>query len=99
MTDANETIQEVAKITFEQATEVTQDPWFFVPIIILFAIFLIILVLWASIAKARTSDGRKVEGTNVIQTANFLIAFFIYFFSIGIILMLIIFPVWLQFIN
>ena len=93
---SNETI-ETARVTLEQAIEVTQDPWFFVPFIILSFLMVLFYIIWGALTSARGPDNRKIPDT--IQTWNFWMIFGFLVIFICSFLLLIIFPFWLKFVG
>lgn len=90
----NETIEH---ISFDEAFEVTSDPYFFIPLIILMVLPFIVYLIWGAISSARTPHGDKIPNSNAIFTTNFWIIFVIFLALLAIATILIINPVWLKF--
>jgi len=88
----NETITNIP--TFEQATAVTSSVPFIIFLITSSILILLVYIIWASLTKAKTSSGKAIQNTSVIQSTNFWLSFLLLFFMLTIFVLLIIFPVW-----
>jgi len=96
-TNLNSTVIEGAKTSFESAIQVTQDPFYIIPVILLLALPILIYLIWGAVSSARTPQGHVIQGTNTIQTANFWIGFMIFIFFLSLASLLMIFPIWLKY--
>lgn len=85
-------------ITYETATQITQNPFLLGSILIVWLFPLVVYLIVGFLRKARSpSTGRVIPGTRMIQTINFWIGFLNWFLLQGLlILLLIIFPVLLK---
>ena len=93
----NETIQNT--LTYESVTQITNQPEFILSIVAVWLLPLIIYFIVGAFARARSGDGR-VLSKRMIEYPNFWYSFFIWFFlQAGLILTLIIFPLWIKLIN
>ncbi len=93
-----EVVNQVTKVsipTFDEATAITSSIPFIIFLIVGLFVILFAYIIWASITSAKTSDGRKIPGTKVIQSANFWLSFFLILALLTVFIILIIFPIWL----
>lgn len=90
----NETIEKIGQTTFDKAFEVTSSPEFIIAVLIVWAVPLIIYVIWGALSQSRTSSG-VVLSSKAISNPNFWVAFLIWAIFQGALMLLLIFPIWI----
>jgi len=89
-----QTVQGIGGITFDKAFEVTSSIPFIIALIAVWALPLLIYLIWGSLGSARTPSGKRLQ-SKAIMTSNFWIGFAIFFFIQGSMVLFLIFPVFL----
>lgn len=89
----NQTIEQTTRITFEDWTKITLDPKFIVAMLIIWLVPIIFYIIIGACVKG----GGKYYSKRMIEYPNFFYAPLIWFFvQGGLILILVMFPVWLE---
>lgn len=84
-------------LNFENVMTTNQDPLMLLIFLIIWGFPLLIYLLVGIGRKARTSNGKVIQGTRMIQTLNFWIVFSIWFIvQATLFILLLIYPFWLK---
>ena len=87
-------------LNYQNIISVTQDPTMLIVMLIVWGFPLLIYLIIGIWRKARTTDGRIIKGTRMIQTVNYWIVFSIWFVIQSVLFItMLIYPFWAKLVN